>query len=184
MTVINLKIILKIILFLPLCIPAQHKIQSYVIGGGATSSSSSSSKIKGTIGQPLTGSSGNKINSGFWIQLNEITTDLKEIQSGTVPTEYNLYQNYPNPFNPSTIIKYNVATDLRYESLPTGRQDQDVRLIVYDILGRIVATLVNEKQRPGNYEVMFDANKLTSGIYFYNLKTGDYVETRKMLLMK
>jgi hypothetical protein len=88
------------------------------------------------------------------------------------PEEFELYQNFPNPFNPSTIIKY---------SIPTS---EFVSLIVYDMLGKEVATLVNEEQSAGNYEVDFNAAGLSSGIYFYKLTAGSFVETKKMILMR
>lgn len=88
------------------------------------------------------------------------------------PTVYSLMQNYPNPFNPTTMIKY---------SLP---KVSGVTLIIYDILGRKVTTLVNEQRQPGNYEVKWDASNVASGIYFYQLKTKDYVDTKKMILLK
>lgn len=90
-----------------------------------------------------------------------------------VPTSYNLSQNYPNPFNPSTKIKYSI------------KQASHVRLIVYDALGREVATIVDQYQIPDNYEVKFKTgNTLSSGIYFYVLYAGDYVSVRKMVLTK
>jgi hypothetical protein len=105
--------------------------------------------------------------------------------------EFFLEQNYPNPFNPSTTIKYQLPLDLAYRQTVAKRETKNVKLVVYDILGRQVATLVNEKQRPGNYEVEFDAStssatgkELTSGIYFYQLQTGKYLETKKMLMIK
>jgi len=88
------------------------------------------------------------------------------------PTSFNLYQNYPNPFNPTTTIKY---------SLP---EQQFVSLKVYDILGSEVATLVNEQKPVGNYEVNFDATKLSSGVYFFQIRADNFWETKKMLLMK
>jgi hypothetical protein len=91
---------------------------------------------------------------------------------GKLPTEFSLSQNYPNPFNPSTTINY---------QLPTF---SFVSLKVYDILGREVATLVNEEKKAGYYSVEFNANKLSSGIYFYRMQAGKYVETKKLLLMK
>jgi len=87
-------------------------------------------------------------------------------------TIFRLEQNYPNPFNPSTTIKY---------SIPKQR---DVTLKVYDLLGSEVLTLVNKLQFKGKYEVDFDGSDLTSGIYFYRLQAGDFVETKKMILMK
>jgi hypothetical protein len=93
--------------------------------------------------------------------------------NSSLPLVYNLFQNYPNPFNPSTVIRYNIEK----ESL--------VRLIVYDMLGRKVATIVNEVQIPNTYEVKFDAqNNLTSGIYLYILNAGNYMNVKKMVLVK
>jgi len=89
-----------------------------------------------------------------------------------MPTEYVLYQNYPNPFNPRTNIGFRIA-DRGFVSIK-----------VYDVLGKEIATLVNEEKPAGNYEVEFDATNLTSGIYFYQLKAGNLIETKKMLLLK
>jgi len=95
------------------------------------------------------------------------------------PNYCHLYQNYPNPFNPSTTIYYSIP------DLPAGRQGLSfVTLKVYDVLGNEIATLVNEEKPIGNYTVEFDATNLPSGIYFYQLRAGNYVETRKMVLMK
>ena len=91
---------------------------------------------------------------------------------GTVPAAFVLAQNYPNPFNPTTIIGY---------QLPAA---SDVKLTVFDLLGRQVAVLVNERQSPGNYEVKFSAAGLASGVYLYRLTTGEGVQTRKMLVLK
>jgi hypothetical protein len=88
------------------------------------------------------------------------------------PNVFGLSQNYPNPFNPSTVIGYQV---------PTAGQ---VRLVVYDRLGREVATLVSESKAAGRYEVAFNAQKLASGLYFYRLQAGQFSETKKMLLVK
>ena len=106
----------------------------------------------------------------------------------TVSSFYTLFQNYPNPFNPSTTIKYQLPSNVKSERA-------NVKLRIFDILGREVATLVNQKQKPGSYEVEFNSNSgndrnLTSGIYFYRLqvytlgRVGDFVETKKMILMK
>ena len=89
-----------------------------------------------------------------------------------IPDEYNLAQNYPNPFNPVTKIRYSLP-HLSY-----------VSLIVYNILGQEVITLVNEQQPAGIYEVRLDATGLPSGIYFYKLQAGKFGETKKMVLMK
>jgi len=90
----------------------------------------------------------------------------------TLPEEFSLSQNYPNPFNPSTTIKYGV------------KERSFVELRVYDILGREVVSLINEEKDAGYYENNFNASKLSSGVYFYQLKAGTFVETKKMLLLK
>ncbi len=92
--------------------------------------------------------------------------------SSVIPDGYRLYQNYPNPFNPRTIISY----QLKVSSI--------VNLNVYDVSGKIVATLLNQKQNSGSYSIEFDGSNLSSGTYFYRLETGDFVETKRMVLLK
>jgi hypothetical protein len=94
-----------------------------------------------------------------------------------VPQEYYLYQNYPNPFNPVTKIKFDIRAGIR-------SQESEVKLIIYDITGREISILVNEKLNPGTYEVTFDGSNFASGVYFYQLRTGDFVETKKLILLK
>ncbi len=89
-----------------------------------------------------------------------------------MPETYKLSQNYPNPFNPTTNIKF---------SIPTSG---NVKLVVFDVLGREVTTLVNEMKTAGNYVVDFDASSLSSGVYFYTLESGNFTQTKKMLLVK
>jgi hypothetical protein len=95
-----------------------------------------------------------------------------KIISSSVPGEFNLFENYPNPFNPSTKIRYD---------LPKGCF---VEIVLYDVLGNIVETLVNEKQRPGTYEVTFNGEKYASGIYFYKITAGGFTNVKKMVLLK
>jgi hypothetical protein len=102
----------------------------------------------------------------------EITIELSEIVK-----EYKLEQNYPNPFNPSTTICYSIPTNVKSEMT-------DVKLVIYDILGKEVVTLVNKKQKTGNYEVKFNASNLSSGVYFYRIQSGNFVQTRKLMLLK
>lgn len=97
---------------------------------------------------------------------------MLQLSGRTVPSGFRLSQNYPNPFNPTTVIRY---------ELPASG---DVRLSVYDILGREVRMLVNEKQAAGSYEVKFDASGLASGVYLYRLTSGPFVETHKMVLVR
>jgi hypothetical protein len=93
------------------------------------------------------------------------------------PIEFELYQNYPNPFNPTTTIRFTIPQDVR-------RETQDVKLILYDVLGYEITTLVNEEKPAGEYIVEFDATALSSGIYFYRIQTGSFIQTKKMILMK
>jgi len=92
--------------------------------------------------------------------------------STEIPDGYILYQNYPNPFNPMTNIKFQIP------------KSGFVNMIVYDILGKEIATLVNEELKPGTYEVNWDGSGFTSGVYYYKLVADDYTETRKMVLLK
>lgn len=89
-----------------------------------------------------------------------------------LPMSYALNQNYPNPFNPTTVVRY---------ELPAAC---DVKLVVYDLLGREVATLVNDRKSPGSHEAKFDGARLASGVYLYRLTAGDFVQTHKMLLVQ
>jgi hypothetical protein len=88
------------------------------------------------------------------------------------PSKYKLDQNYPNPFNPTTRIRFSIS-ELSF-----------VKLKVYDIVGNEIETLVNQEKPAGSYEVQFSAVDLPSGIYFYRLITGNFVETKKMTLLK
>ncbi len=97
-----------------------------------------------------------------------------------IPSKYKLYQNYPNPFNPTTKIKFNIPLS---RGVPEG-WGVLTRLTIYDILGREVATLVNEQLKPGNYEVEWNGSSYASGVYFYKLQTNEFIETKKMILLK
>lgn len=97
--------------------------------------------------------------------------------SDKIPTQYALYQNYPNPFNPTTKIRFSLPT-------PVQGKAQRISLFLYDVRGRVVATLIYDQLKPGSYEVEWDASNYPSGVYFYRLNTGDYTETRKMILIK
>ncbi len=99
-----------------------------------------------------------------------------EDEADVVPSEFSLSQNYPNPFNPATTIRY---------SIPSGVEMLHAKsLRVYDILGREVAVLVNQRQAAGNYEVKFDASGLASGMYIYRLKSGNFSDSKRMMLVK
>ncbi|NMB82467.1 MAG: family 43 glycosylhydrolase [Ignavibacteria bacterium] len=109
-------------------------------------------------------------------------TSLHEYESNYIPNKHLLEQNYPNPFNPSTTIKFTIPNgDSRHASTP-----QRVLLTVYDLLGREVVTLVDEYKSPGTYNCEFriENGQLSSGVYFYNLRAGNFSQTKKMVVIK
>ena len=110
----------------------------------------------------------------FLVQIVGSTSvnDPARSRNETAPAKLQLFQNYPNPFNPVTRFEFII------------HQSSFVNLSVYDLLGREVAILVNEKKSPGTYEVTWDASGQPSGIYFYRLSTPDYVQTRKLVLLR
>ena len=89
-----------------------------------------------------------------------------------LPSKYELEQNFPNPFNPSTNIRYSIV------------KTSKVSLKIYDILGRLVQTLVNTVQSPGQYTVTFNAKDFASGVYFYQINAGSFIATKKLMLLK
>ena len=111
---------------------------------------------------------------GTFAYSSEIEVEVK------APNVFSLEQNYPNPFNPTTKIKYTIPASPK--SSPKERTL--ITMKIYDILGNEVATLVNEEQAPGVYEVEFEGTGLPSGVYFYQLMAGSFIETKKMVLMK
>ena len=149
-------------------------------------------------------------NSGFWgvkfvnentafvvgsdgtiLRSKNLVTSVEEneLLDGKIKSDFVLLQNYPNPFNPSTTIRYSIPTGT-HPSIPSreGKERSErgvlVTLKVYDILGREVAILLKQKQRPGNYEITWDANNHPSGVYFYQLSAGDFISTKKMILLR
>jgi hypothetical protein len=114
------------------------------------------------------------------------TTGVPDVQ--TTPETFSLDQNYPNPFNPTTTIRFTIAGVVALSGAASsgveGPGANAVRLVVYDILGREVAVLVNESKAPGNYEVKWDATNVSSGVYLYRLTAGDFIESRQMVLLK
>ena len=114
-------------------------------------------------------------------------SDVVEVKVDNTPGELALYQNYPNPFNPATTIKYSIpiAAGSGQASTSLSNHVPSVQLIVYDVLGNEVATLVDEEKSPGNYEVQFNASNLASGVYIYRLRTSSgFLITKKLILMK
>ena len=114
-----------------------------------------------------------KIATGWYEAISNIVTDVKEgKKSEEIPSRFGLKQNYPNPFNPETNISFSIP------------EKSFVSLKVYDMLGKEVDTIVNETKSIGEYEVNFNASKLTSGVYFYRLSTANLSDTKQMILIK
>ena len=104
-------------------------------------------------------------------KINVVSTSINNTNS-QIPVSFELFQNYPNPFNPSTLIRFQLSAF------------SHVQLKIFDLLGREVATLFDESKPLGNYEVLFDGKNLTGGVYFYKLIAGNFIQTKKMLLLK
>jgi len=135
------------------------------------------SRLWSITGQTFVGeSSGNNttFSSGFLAD-TLIRGPFASVAPGAtpgVPTRFELSQNYPNPFNPSTIVRYIVPAVT------------SVKLVIYDLLGREIAVLVNEIKTPGTYSVRFDGSGLASGVYIYRMDAGSFVQSRKLLLLR
>lgn len=114
----------------------------------------------------------NGVLVSWGIQFNNQTIVGTENKTTNVPQVFALYQNFPNPFNPTTTVKYEIAKDVL------------VKIIIYDLLGKEVTTLVNEFKKAGSYSLLINASGLASGAYFYKIEAGSFVDTKKMLLIK
>ncbi|OGV90748.1 MAG: hypothetical protein A3J88_07305 [Melioribacter sp. RIFOXYB12_FULL_38_5] len=127
-----------------------------------------------------------------WIQAKRDLYFAKQFETDidytkeAIPNIYSLSQNYPNPFNPETTIEYTIPV----EDANFASSTNHVTLKVYDVLGREIATLVDEYKQPGNYKVTFNARHLersremNSGVYFYQLRAGSFIETKKLCFIK
>jgi hypothetical protein len=154
---------------------APYRIGSTVVGSAGSPGSSASYASNGTLGQATPvgpGSAGGKaLNAGFWGILH-IVTATEEI-----PLTFRLQQNYPNPFNPSTKITFSIAAPCA------------VDLAIYDVGGRRIKRLVHETRAPGRYAETWDGTndwggRVATGLYFYRLKAGSFVSSKKMVLIK
>ena len=154
---------------------SQYQISNSVIGSGGNKTSNTNYILNSTVGEPLIGKSVSPVNqqqAGFWYIYQQSTITAVENEETTMPTVFKLEQNYPNPFNPSTAIKFAVP------------EKSNVVIKIYDILGNEIITLVNEEMDAGWYEKSFNANGISSGVYLFRMQAGNYVNTKKMLLIK
>jgi hypothetical protein len=153
---------------------SQNQISFAVNGNGGGIQANSSYVFVGTIGQSSIGKGENTINqsqAGFWaMYYQNIISKVEDDE--ILPNQFMLEQNYPNPFNPSTIIKFGIP------------ERANVVIKIYDILGSEVITLINQEIDIGWYEVQFNASNYSSGIYIYRMQAGNYISTKKMLMIK
>jgi hypothetical protein len=144
------------------------------VGHGGGVCLSSGSMMKSAIGQPLAGAvsgTNSRIDAGFFSDtLFRTTTSVTE--GGSTPVEFFLDQNYPNPFNPSTTIAY---------GLPHASK---VTIGIFNALGERVLQIVDGELQAGYHEVRFDASRLPSGVYFYRLQAGNFLQTRKLIVLR
>ncbi|MBK9099347.1 MAG: T9SS type A sorting domain-containing protein [bacterium] len=112
------------------------------------------------------------LKDGEDVVISDATIKKLKVTGELLPTIYALEQNYPNPFNPSTTINYSISND------------EYVKLVVYNTLGEVVATLVNKEQKAGRYEIVFSAAHLATGVYVYRIETPNYTSSKKLMLMK
>jgi len=153
---------------------AQYSIERGVFGNGGGITASTNNSITGTVGQTFVGISSNSNNgiySGFWYA-NQTLVGVND--ENLVPNVFQLYQNYPNPFNPSTVISWESPVF------------SHITIKIFDILGKEVATLLNEERPAGRYKIEFDASKyqLSNGIYIYTLETNGRSISRKTTYLK
>ncbi len=153
----------------------QYQITNSAISSGGNKTSNANYILNNTVGEPFIGKSVSAVNQlqiGFWYVYQQQTITAVEDDQTTIPTVFKLEQNYPNPFNPSTIIKFAVP------------EKSNVVIKIYDILGSEIVTLVNEEMDAGWYQRSFNANGYSSGIYLFRMEAGNYVNTKKMILLR
>jgi hypothetical protein len=153
---------------------AQNQIPFSAISNGGEETSNTSFSLSSTVGEAFIGRSINASNQkylGFWFVYNQ--SKITSVDDKVVlPTEFKLEQNYPNPFNPSTVIKFGVP------------ERTNVLIKIYDILGSEIITLVNEEMEAGWYKKEFNASAYSTGVYIYRMQAGNFVSTKKMLMIK
>jgi hypothetical protein len=154
-------------------------MSEYSSGYSQSLSGNQKVQIFSIVGMPIMGISGNsmvKVNSGReylrnnFLELGKIAGENEGEQY--LPKAFRLYENYPNPFNPSTIIKYEIA------------EFSLVNIALFDVLGNKIETILSEEKPAGIHTVKFNAANLPSGIYFFRIKAGLFVKTKKMMLLK
>ncbi|MBI5020827.1 MAG: T9SS type A sorting domain-containing protein [Ignavibacteriales bacterium] len=177
------KNIRRAVILLPLCLmlllnfalSQNAKITWSSFNMGFAKSQTTNTMVSSVVGQNFVGTSiqGNtEVVSGFLADTLFRGTVVAVKENEELPAKYSLEQNYPNPFNPSTTVQFSIVNT------------QLTVLKVYDVLGKEVVTLINEVKPPGAYTVRWDAVGYPSGVYYYRLQAGNFIETKKLILMK
>ncbi|MDQ7039786.1 MAG: T9SS type A sorting domain-containing protein [Rhodothermus sp.] len=168
---------LVLIFFTGLCVhlplSAQQISRSVLSSGGATISNGALI-LKSTVGQAVIGTATNAERQqklGYWQRAGGLITGVDRIFDG-LSDRFRLKQNYPNPFNSVTTIRFTVP------------RQTHVSLVLFDLMGRQVATLVDEELAAGEYQVRLEASHLTSGVYFYRMLAGAFMQIRKLTVLK
>jgi hypothetical protein len=153
-------------------------LSASVVGAGGGVTGDATYRLIGTVAQPAAGfvqDNTRALGMGFWYSSLGYLTDVDQVPDG-LPTEFLLKQNFPNPFNPGTEFRFEVPVA------------SDVRLVVYDLLGREVRIVANGQLSPGRYNLPFNASHLASGVYLYRLEArserGLFMDVKKMILVK
>jgi hypothetical protein len=151
---------------------AEHVVRDVVAGGGGAAASAEY-RLLHTVGQSVIGivsGTAHEHEQGFWYLPWFFVTGAED--EVPLPRAYRLYQNYPNPFNPVTTIRFALVRPAR------------VTVRIYDVMGRLVSTVVDEEMEAGEHSVPFEAEGLASGVYFYRLKAAEFEKTRKMVVLR
>jgi len=164
------------LLCMPILVHAQYVIPVSIIGSSSGSMENSQYRIHGTLGEPIIcmmQDRGHIIKSGFWHAATtfKLATYAKPTDA-QIPAVFALSQNYPNPFNPATVIPFELPEEIM------------IRLEIYDVLGRRVALLVDEVKPAGAHQAQWDASGVAGGVYIYQLRAGDFVQSRKLTIVK
>ncbi|MCB0274504.1 MAG: T9SS type A sorting domain-containing protein [Calditrichaeota bacterium] len=168
-------VLFVILMALSVALPAQNRVAGAVFGSAVIAGSDGTFQIRGTLGETASGvaAAGTfQARTGFWFLGLPLLTGIETLDEAGFISTFELKANYPNPFNPSTTIEF---------ALPRAGH---ARLVIYNSLGQVVGVLVNETLQAGRFRYRWQAGNLASGMYYYQLIAGDFLQTRTMLLVK
>ena len=151
------------------------RVSRYVFSPGVAISSGGNAAVRGVLGQTFVGAAGfdnTMLEAGFFVDTLFRSVVVGVEESGDLPLAFALEQNYPNPFNPTTVIRF---------ALPVRAR---VSVKLYNLLGQDVMTVVDEERTPGFHQVALNAQGLASGVYVYRMISGDFIMTRKLIVLR